>query len=102
MFRKFIGKFWISHKKFLITLHIFRGPLVILSAPARCQRCINTRPLEFTPFIGDFVGNCELPTNADGRYPSVWTSVIVAFPVNIYATLCEMPTDDIRRYWRRW
>jgi hypothetical protein len=26
-------------------------------------------------------------------YPSIESSVIVAFPVNIYATLCEMPTD---------
>jgi len=76
-------------------------------------------PLEFTQFVGDFVGNiirrqntdslysvgkvvgdcdissdyfrtlCEMPTDI---ISSVWTSVIVAFQVIIFE-LCEMPTD---------
>jgi len=37
---KSVSEFWISHQKILITLHIFRGPSVILSASARSQRCI--------------------------------------------------------------
>jgi hypothetical protein len=92
MFQKSFGKFWISHQIFLITLHIFRSSLV----SARDRRCINTRPLKFSPAVSDSVGNCGLPTNADGLYPSVSRSVIVlivTFPVNIYATLCEMSTN---------
>jgi hypothetical protein len=75
--------------------------------------------LKFAFFVGDFVGNYELPTNADGLYPSVESSVFVAFPVNIlqlfvkcrrtvsvgmdisdsgisskyFAIFCEMPMD---------
>ena len=114
MFRKSVDKFLISHQNFLITLHIFRSLSVILSASAQRQRCINTCPLEFEPFVSDFVGNCELPTNADGLYPSVEPSVIMVFPQLSMkcrwtgsvcrvvsecsissATLYEMPTDYI-------
>jgi hypothetical protein len=91
MFQKSIDTFRIWHQKFLITLYIFRSS----SARAHDQRCINTLSLEFTPSVGDFISNFELPTNADGLYPSVESPVIVAFPVNIFATLCEMPTDCI-------
>jgi hypothetical protein len=79
-------------------------------------------PLEFVQSVGNFVGN--LSTDL---YPSVVTSVIVAFQVNIFElsvkwrrtysvgidvgdcgissnyfrTLCEMLTDLFRRYGRR-
>jgi hypothetical protein len=39
-----------------MTLHNFCS----LSASARGQRCINTRPLEFAQFVGDSVDNGEL------------------------------------------
>jgi len=102
MFQKSVGKFWISHQKFLITLYIFCSPSVIPSESAHGQRCITTRPMEFTPVVGDSVGKYRLPTHADRLYPSVSTSVIVAFPVNTFATLCEMPMDGFYRYRCQW
>jgi hypothetical protein len=56
------------------------------------REALITRPLEFAQSVGDFVSNYELRL-----YPLVLTSVIAAFPVNMFATLCEMLTDCIHR-----
>jgi hypothetical protein len=50
------------------------------------------RLLEFTPFVGELVGDYELPAIADGRD---FICQVVGYCV-ISTTLCKMPKDLIR------
>jgi hypothetical protein len=70
-----------------MTLHNFCN----LSASARGQRCINTRPLEFAQFVGDSVDNGELRR----QMPMTFICHDKHRWLLQFAILCEMPTDDI-------